>query len=171
MLVVAKEVQRFDGVAIIHFIILVSVIGFYEHTRLSSALAGPDISLAFLAYICIASSEKSVLIRAWALGLAMDLWNPLTSAWYMTWYLLLAVFFLPLRSLVFQKSLSGWFLWAVALHFIMASLLGGHYDLWYADATRVCFDACMTGFAAVIIGAAVNECAPSFHPLGGADVP
>ena len=155
----------------VHFCCLILLIGFVEHTRLSAVLAGPDISLAFLAYICIASSEKSVLIRAWLLGFAMDLWNPYTTAWYMTWYLLLALLFMPLRSLVFQKSLSGWFIWACILHFVMASLLAGQYSLWYAEAGRVFFDACMSGVCAVLIGAMVNELPPRFHPLGGPDVP
>ena len=152
------------------FIFIVVLIGFIEHTRLSSALAGPMISSAFLAYVCIASGEKSVLIRAWCLGLAMDLWSPAGGAWYTLRFLLLAIFFIPLRSLVFQRSMSGWFIWAAVLHVIMAQLMAGDHAL-YADWSRIIFDACATGCFAIIIGAFLNELPPKLHPLGGPDVP
>ncbi len=152
------------------FIVAAGVVGFIEHTRLSSALAGPDISIAFLAYIIIASSEKSVLIRAWFLGVAMDVWNPFTSAWYMFWYLSLAACFLPLRAWVFQKSFVGWFVWACICHFAINYLLAGAGDM-YANTSRLLFDACCTGLFAVGIGALCNELPRVIHPLGGPDVP
>lgn len=152
------------------FIAAILLVSFVEHTRLSAALAGPDLSIALLAYIIIASSERSVLLRAWLLGLAMDVFNPATSAWYMSWCLFIAVVFLPLRALVFQRSLSGWFIWAVLCHLFMAWLLAGPNQL-YAEWTRVVWDALMTGVFAIVLGSLFNELPRQLHPLGGPDVP
>lgn len=152
------------------FIVLIVTVGFIEHTRLSSALVGPDISIALLAYIIIASSEKSLLVRAWMLGLAMDLWNPYTTAWYMFWYLSLAACFIPLRAWVFQKSFIGWFVWAFICHLLMSYLLSGGNDM-YADGWRVFFDAVCTGLFAIALGSLCNEIPRLVHPLGGPDVP
>ncbi len=166
----AAVMPQTKWVSYLLFVLCCVCIGFLEHTRLSTTSLGPDLSVAFLAYVIVASSEKSVLIRAWFLGLAMDLWNPYTTAWYTFWYLALAVCFLPLRAWVFQRSYSGWFLWALIVHVIMCDLHAGDGQ-WYASWSRVLADACFTGIFAIALGALANELPRLVHPLGGPDLP
>lgn len=155
-----------------HYIIFCCVllcITFFHYTRLSSALAGPDLSIAFLAWIIIASGEKTVLIRAWMLGFCMDILDPASHSFYMLLYTFLAVIFLPIRSIVFQRSYVGWFVWAVCCHCIVAYMTAS--AMAYAPWSRILFDAAFTGIFTVIIGFFANELPRRIHPLGGPDVP
>ncbi|NRA40341.1 MAG: hypothetical protein HRU15_19510 [Planctomycetes bacterium] len=151
------------------FAALALTLAFFHFTRMSSSLAGPDLSLALLAWCIIASSERMVLIRAWFLGMCMDMVDPGSHSFYMLSYTFLAVVFLPMRSVVFQRSYFGWFLWAASCHILMSYMNSG--QLLYADWSRVFFDAICTGIFAIMIGFFANELPRQVHPLGGPDVP
>ena len=73
------------------------------------------------------------MIRAWLIGLGVDAIDPGSDCFHAIGFLLLALAYLPLRSLVFRTRFTGWAVWAAICSLVLALV-----DGWlsgYGDAT------------------------------------
>ena len=68
----------------------------------------PDLPLALAAWAMVDGTEEGVLWRAWLVGVVADFVDPGSEYFHAIAFLLLALAYLPVRSLVFRTRSTGW---------------------------------------------------------------
>ncbi len=126
----------------------------------------PDLPLALAAWAMVDGTEQGVLWRAWLIGVVVDFVDPGSEYFHAIVYLLLALAYLPVRSLVFRTRSTGWASWAA-----VCSLLAAAADGWcsgFGDATwrTMLLGAGETALAAMAVGWLFGGLPGALHPVG-----
>ncbi len=137
-----------------------------QYSWLSRSPYSPDLPLALAAWAMVDGTEDGVLWRAWVVGLVSDLVDPGSECFHAIAFLLLALCYLPVRSLVFRTRVAGWAGWAM-----ICSLLVTIADGWvggFGDSTwkTMSLDALETALAAMAIGWLFGGLPGALHPVG-----
>ncbi len=109
-------------------VVLSLICAVLQHSWLAQWPVAPDLPLALLAWMVIDGSDDGVLIRAFVVGLVRDCVDPASICFHTFAYFLLAVAFLPARSLVFRTRAAGWSVFAglaTVLLMYLDRLIGG----------------------------------------------
>lgn len=125
-----------------------------------------DLPLALAAWAMVDGTEDGVLWRAWWIGVAADFVDPGSEYFHAIAYMLLALAYLPLRSLVFRTRSTGWASWAA-----VCSLLCAIIDGWvsgFGDSTwkTMAISAGETAVSAMAIGWLFGGIPGAWHPIG-----
>lgn len=126
----------------------------------------PDLPLALAAWAMVDGTEDGVLIRAWLIGLGVDAIDPGSDCFHAIGFLLLALAYLPLRSLVFRTRFTGWAVWAAICSLVLALV-----DGWlsgYGDATgrSLVISAGLTALATMGVGWVFSGIPGAYQPVG-----
>ncbi len=149
-------------------LILFGLVAAYAQTT-STALAAPAYCLGLASWCMVNGSDKDMFIRVWLIGFLCDCMQPQAGMFYQLSFLVLALGFLPLRSLVFKRSMSGWFIWTFIACCVVSVIdatslhVSGGLGLLI---TRACF----TGALVVLLGVIANPLPERFHPFGNVGV-
>lgn len=149
-------------------VVLAILAAVLQHTVLATVPWAPDVPLALLAWATVAGDERLMLVRAWTIGLVRDCVDPGSTCFHTVAYFLLALAFLPARSLVFHGRAAAWIASAFTASLLLAAidrLLGGVPLLhgW----GRPALVALLTALATLPIGWLFGGLPRAIRPVGG----
>jgi hypothetical protein len=158
------------GVRSFVLIIIAIALAVLQFTWLSPQVFMPHLLLALAAWAMVDGKEHGVLWRAWLIGLIADIFDPASLYFHSVLFVVLALIYIPVRSLVFRSRMTGWAAWA-----FIASMIMQLTDGWltsFGDATggTMLFSAGLTAITAMFFGWLFRGLPETLQPVepGGA---
>jgi hypothetical protein len=147
-------------------LVIALALSLVQYSWLARWAVTPDLPLALAAWAMVDGTEQGVLWRAWLIGVVADFVDPGSEYFHAIAYLLLALAYLPVRSLVFRTRSTGWASWAA-----VCSLLAALADGWIAgfgDSTwrTMLLSAGETAVCAMAVGWLFGGMPGAWHPVG-----
>ncbi len=126
----------------------------------------PDLPLALAAWAMVDGTEEGVLWRAWLIGVVADFVDPGSEYFHAIAFLLLALAYLPVRSLVFRTRSTGWASWAAVCSLAVA--LADGWIAGFGDSTwkTMLLGAGETAVCAMAVGWLFGGLPGTWQPVG-----
>jgi hypothetical protein len=146
--------------------IIALALSLLQYGWLARSQVTPDLPLALAAWAMVDGTEDGVLWRAWLVGLLADLIDPGSDCFHAVAFLLLALAYLPVRSLVFRTRVAGWGGWAAICSLLLA--IGDGWVGGFGDSTwkTMALAAAETALAAMAIGWLFGGLPGALQPVG-----